>query len=105
MHVTFDESYLRKVRKCISFHDAGVSSEGILKDTEEGIDDPEAVEPEKEEYDKPVKEKEESPTEVDDLPFSWKTFKDHPLDNILGDTTKGVTIRSKLVKEFLKLMQ
>lgn len=58
MHVTFDESYLRNVKKDIYFHDAGVSSEDILKDIEEGTDHPQVVEPKKEENDEHEKEKE-----------------------------------------------
>lgn len=77
MHVTFDESYLRNFGKGISFHEACASLEDILKDTEEGINHPEAVEPEKEEDDEPIKEEEESPTEVNEHPFAWKTAKDH----------------------------
>lgn len=69
MPVTFDESYPRKSEKGISFHDVGVSSEDILKETEEGFGHPNVVKPEEEENDEPVKEKEESPNEVDNLPF------------------------------------
>lgn len=42
------------------------------------------------------KEKVKSPNAMDDLPLAWRTSKDHPIDNILGDITKGVTTRSKL---------
>lgn len=96
MHVTFDESYLRNVKKGIPFHDADVSSEDILKDIEERIDHPKSAEPENEEDDDPVKEKEGIPTKMNNLPFSWKTSKDHSIDNILGDITKGVTTYSKI---------
>lgn len=51
---------------------------------------------ENEEDDDPEKEKEESPTKMDDLPFAWRTSKDHPIDNIFGDITKGVTTHSKI---------
>ena len=30
--------------------------------------------------------------------LEWKTSKDHPIDNILGDISKGVTTRSKISK-------
>ena len=30
--------------------------------------------------------------------MEWKTSKDHSIDNILGDISKGVTTRSKLSK-------
>ncbi|XP_050876014.1 uncharacterized protein LOC127079674 [Lathyrus oleraceus] len=67
VHVTFDESYLRKIKKDISFHDASVSSEDILKDTEKGIDQPEAVRLEEEEDDNPEKDKDESRTKLSKL--------------------------------------
>ncbi|XP_050876013.1 uncharacterized protein LOC127079673 [Lathyrus oleraceus] len=72
VQVTFDESYLRNIKKDISFHDAGVSSEDILKDTEKGIDQPEAMKLEEEEDDNPEKDKDESRTKVDDLPLLGK---------------------------------
>lgn len=88
VHVTFDESYPRNVRKCISFHDVGISSEDMLNYIKEGIDQPVAVKLEKEEVDDPEKEKEESLTKVDN--------KDYPIDNILGYITKGITTCSKI---------
>lgn len=33
---------------------------------------------------------------MDDLAFAWKSAKDLPFDNILGDITKGITTRSKI---------
>ena len=36
------------------------------------------------------------PTLKDDLPKDWQFKKAHPQDLIIGDTTKGVTTRSKL---------
>ena len=32
----------------------------------------------------------------DELPKEWKASKDHPLDNIIGDISKGVTTRHSL---------
>lgn len=75
MHVIFDESHLRNVGKHISFCDAGVSSEDIHKGTEEGIDLLEAMKPREEEDDKLVKEKEESPNEIDNLIFLGRLLK------------------------------
>lgn len=37
VHVTFDEFYLRNVGRGIPFHDASVSSEDVLKDTEKEL--------------------------------------------------------------------
>lgn len=50
---------------------------------------------EKEEDDDPKKEGDESPTKMDVLPLDQGTSKDHPIDKILGDITKGVTTLSK----------
>ena len=36
------------------------------------------------------------PTLKDDLPKDWKFKKSHPQELIIGDTSKGVTTRSKL---------
>lgn len=78
VHATFDEFYPRNVRKGISFHDAGVSSGDILKDTEKGIDQPEAVKlKEEEEDDNSKKEKDESPTKMDYFPWAQRSSKDH----------------------------
>ena len=34
--------------------------------------------------------------ENDDLPKEWKTSRNHPLDNIIRDISKGVTTRHSL---------
>ena len=96
VHVTFDESHPKDVGKGVVFHDVGVSSQDILNGTEQGINQPKAVDNEKKEDDNDEKEKGEIPAAVEDLPFTCKTSKDHPIDNILGDITKGVTTRSKI---------
>lgn len=70
-----------------SFNNAGVSSEDILKYTEKGIDQPDMVEPKEEEDEILKKEKDKSPTKMDDLPLTWRSFKDHPNDNIISDIT------------------
>ena len=31
-----------------------------------------------------------------DLPQEWRTLKDHPIDQVIGDISKGVTTRSNL---------
>ncbi|MED6190526.1 hypothetical protein PIB30_106722, partial [Stylosanthes scabra] len=35
--------------------------------------------------------KETMQEEQNDIPKDWKTMKDHPLDNVIGEITKGVT--------------
>lgn len=96
VHVTFDETYPTNVGKDISFHDAGVFLEDILKDTEKRIGHPKVVKPQKEEDDNSEKEKDVSPTKVSDLPLICRSSKNNLIDNILGDITKGVTTHSKL---------
>lgn len=96
VHVSFDESFVKHVGKGMSFYDIGVSSHDILNEIDKGIDQPQMDENEKVEDDDHEEEKEESPAEVDNLPLSWKTSKGHSIDNILGDITRGVTIRSKI---------
>lgn len=95
VYVTFDASYLKNVEKGVSFHDVGVSLQDTLKEPDQGIDQPKTVEHEKEDNDY-EKEKIESPTAVDILPLTWRTSKDHHIENILGYITKCVTTRSKI---------
>lgn len=54
------------------------------------------MKPEEEEDDNSEKKKGESPTKMDDISLNWMSSKDHPIDKILGDITKGVTTRSKI---------
>src|SRR3954467_15178146 len=50
-----------------------------------------------EEVDQAPKEKEEDqPSEKNDLPLAWKSSKDHLMENILGDISKGVTTWSRI---------
>ncbi|MED6154170.1 hypothetical protein PIB30_109577, partial [Stylosanthes scabra] len=37
--------------------------------------------------------KETTQEEQNDIPKDWRTMKDHPLDNVIGEITKGVTTR------------
>ena len=75
------------------FDGACVSLESILKDPKK---DSESNNNEKE-LDQVSEERgEDHPSNKDDLPLEWKTSKDHPIDNILGDISKGVTTRSKI---------
>ena len=56
-------------------------------------------------FEEPSKEETEEtpqPSLKDDLPKDWQYKKTHPQELIIGDTTKGVTTRSKL-KSFVNL--
>ena len=96
IHVYFDESFPKYVGKGMSFQDIGVSSPDILNEADEGIDQPQTDENEKVEDDDHEEENEENPVAVDNFPLSWRTSKDHPIDNILEDITRGVTTHSKM---------
>lgn len=97
VHVSFDESYPKNVGKDVFFDDAVISTESILKDQDDQSYEPllaKVVEESgivsKEEV------KDEKETHEENLPDEWKTVKDHPIENILGDISKGVITRSKL---------
>lgn len=80
----------------MSFYDIGVFSHDILNEVGEGIDKPKTDENEKVEDDDHKEEKDESPTAVDNLPLTWRTSKGHPVENILGDITRGVSTLPKI---------
>lgn len=92
----FYESFPKYVGKGLSFHDIGVYLHDILNEANEGINQPQMDENQKVEDDDHEEEKEESPVGVDNFPLYWRTSKDHPTDNILGDITRCVTTRSKI---------
>ena len=98
MHVIFDESNSLDPRKdvCSIVDDVG---ELLETNAQDGITSKPL------ELDGPNKEEiEESPqpTLQGELPKDWQFKKAHPQELIIGDTTKGVTTRSKL-KSFVNL--
>ena len=96
VHVSFDEFYLKHVGKGISLDGAGVSTENILKETVEENVQSKTIDDKEEKDTSPSKDEEEEQMEANDLPLAWKSSKDHPIDNILGDISKGVMTRSKI---------
>ena len=96
VHVTFNETFPNSVGKDSSFHGLCESIEDILKDIDEGVDQPKSIDIEKDEYDNQEKKDDESHEENDGLPLEWRTSKDHPIENIIGDIIKGVTTCSKI---------
>ncbi|XP_050918770.1 uncharacterized protein LOC127136225 [Lathyrus oleraceus] len=78
---------------------AGVPSEDIIKDQDEKRVEhhPEKAEEEPDHISK--KKEEDHSIDNNDLPLEWKSSKDHPIDNILGDILKGVTTRSKITMQ------
>ena len=98
MHVVFNESNSLDPRKdtCSVDNDVG---EPLETNVQEEI----ASKPL--EFEGPSKEDNEEipqPTSKDNLPKDWQFKKAHPQELIIGDTTKGVTTRSKF-KLFVNL--
>ena len=97
VHVSFDESCPKMVEKGISVNGTGASLERILNDQDQKSNEA-IIEKEKGEMDHVSSKEEEDtqPTNEINPPLEWKETKDHPIDNILGDISKGVTTRSKI---------
>ncbi|VFQ93361.1 unnamed protein product [Cuscuta campestris] len=74
IHVVFDEFDARLARK------------GIVDNVAGSYDDDEEIVKEKE-------PKEEKTQEQTELPKEWRTLKNHPIDNVIGDITQGVSTR------------
>ena len=85
IHVTFDES------------NAILSRKNMLDDIADSLEHMNIHEQDSKGNDKGNNE--DPPEEVksnDELPKEWKASKDHPLDSIIGDISKGVTTRHSL---------
>ena len=85
IHVTFDES------------NAILSRKNMLDDIADSLEHMNIYEQDSKGNDKGNNE--DPPEEVksnDELPREWKASRDHPLDNIIGDISKGVTTRHSL---------
>ena len=98
MNIVFDESNSLDPRKDICSVDNDVGEPLEINVHEEIASKPL-------EFEGPSKEDNEEmsqPTLKDELPKDWQFKKAHPQELIIGDTTKGVTTRSKL-KSFVNL--
>ncbi|MED6191294.1 hypothetical protein PIB30_114857, partial [Stylosanthes scabra] len=87
IHVAFDESNSNCSRKDICDDGFVDSLDSLTLDGEEK---------EKEKIEASTKDNEEdqiiestSQEQTNVLPREWRTTKDHPLDNVIGDVTKG----------------
>src|SRR3954464_15770969 len=96
VHVSFDESYTKYVEKGLSFNGAGPSTEDIVRDKEDENESIVKKDAEKEKDESHDEHKEESISKNEELPKAWTNVKDHPIDNIIGDISKGVTTRSRI---------
>ncbi|MED6165507.1 hypothetical protein PIB30_100169 [Stylosanthes scabra] len=91
IHVVFDETNSCNARKDIS--DEFVEMMDSLNlDGEEKLE--ESKEVNLSENDDQVPIVETTQEQHSELPKDWRTVKDHPLDNVIGEITKGVTTRS-----------
>lgn len=87
IHIAFDESNPKLVGKDIFFDNVvGMSQKSNEEVNKEKMD-------ERNEDETPPKEEEFGHVE---LPHEWRTLKDHPIDHVIGDISKGVTTRSNL---------
>ena len=92
MHIIFDESNSLDPKKDICSVDDDVGELMETNAQEENTSKPLELEG----TSKEDSEEMPQPTLKDDLPKDWQFNKSHPQDLIIGDTTKGVTTRSKL---------
>ena len=92
VHIVFDETNHNLARKNISEDFVEMFDSLSLKDNEEHNTMKEMPNKEMEKQN----DGEESQEQHDDLPREWRTKKDHPLDNIIGEVTQGVRTRSSL---------
>lgn len=94
--MSFGESYPKFVGEGIIIDGAGVPSEDIIKDQEKKSIEPHLEEVEEEPDHIPETKEEDHSINKNDIPLEWRSSKDHPIDNILGDISKGVTTQSKI---------
>ena len=86
IHVTFDETNITSLRKEF-LDDIANSLEGTHNEERN-------LKRKRDEENKDVQD--DIVQENDDLPKEWKTSRNHPLDNIIGDISKGITTRHSL---------
>ncbi|MED6178264.1 hypothetical protein PIB30_105881 [Stylosanthes scabra] len=67
-------------------------------DGEEKLEESKEVNPSENDDQVPIVETTQE--QQSELPKDWKIVKDHPLDNVIGEITKGVTTRSSLRNAF-----
>ncbi|MED6203184.1 hypothetical protein PIB30_113001, partial [Stylosanthes scabra] len=86
IHVVFDETNSCNARKDIS--DEFVEMMDSLNlDGEEKLEESKEVNPSENDDQVPIIETTQE--QQSELPEDWRTVKDHPLDNVIGEITKG----------------
>ncbi|MED6178501.1 hypothetical protein PIB30_108187, partial [Stylosanthes scabra] len=86
IHVVFDEINPCNARKDV-FDDFIDMIDSINLDDEEKLEESKEVNPS--ENDDQVSIVETTQEQQSELPKDWRTVKDHPLDNVIGEITKG----------------
>ncbi|MED6191165.1 hypothetical protein PIB30_113474, partial [Stylosanthes scabra] len=84
IHVVFDETNSCNARKDI-FDEFVEMMDSLNLDGEEKLEESKEVNP----SDDQVPIIETTQEQQSELPKDWRTVKDHPLDNIIGEITKG----------------
>ncbi|MED6215514.1 hypothetical protein PIB30_114378, partial [Stylosanthes scabra] len=87
IHVAFDESNSNCSRKDICDDDFADSLDSLTLDGEEKEKETIEASTKDNEEDQIIESTSQEQTKV--LPREWRTTKDHPLDNVIGDVTKG----------------
>ncbi|MED6117645.1 hypothetical protein PIB30_111766, partial [Stylosanthes scabra] len=86
IHVVFDETNSCNARKDVS-DDLIDMMDSLNLDGEEKLEESKEVNPI--ENDDQVQIVEATQEQQSELPKDWRTVKDHPLDNVIGEITKG----------------
>ncbi|MED6213624.1 hypothetical protein PIB30_095181 [Stylosanthes scabra] len=88
IHVVFDESNSCNARKDIS-NDFIDMMDSLNLDGDEKLKESNDASSSGTKDDDQASMKEITQEEQNDIPKDWRTMKDHPLDNVIGEITKG----------------
>ncbi|MED6117920.1 hypothetical protein PIB30_114560, partial [Stylosanthes scabra] len=88
IHVIFDETNSYNARKDVS-NDFIDMMDSLNLDGDEKLKESNEASSSGTKDDDQASIKETTQEEQDNIPKDWRTMKDHPLDNVIGDITKG----------------
>ncbi|MED6226932.1 hypothetical protein PIB30_108661, partial [Stylosanthes scabra] len=88
IHVVFDETSSCNARKDVS-DDFVEMMDSINLDGEEKLKESNEASSSGTKDDDQASIKETTQEQQNDIPKDWRTVKDHPLDNVIGEITKG----------------
>ncbi|MED6190335.1 hypothetical protein PIB30_104916 [Stylosanthes scabra] len=86
IHIVFDETNFCNARKDISNEFVEIM-DSLNLDAEEKLEESKEVNPSENDDQVPIVETTQE--QQSELPKDWRTVKDHPLDNVIGEITKG----------------